>query len=100
MQEHFVDFQPGEGGVENVEVNYEGSIEGSGASGTVLGTLNVTPNADATNGTWIWCGREFAADGATRMAMGGAFSSRLVQTVGTCVAISTFLTGRTLLRKA
>ena len=66
-------YSPGGGGLESVEINYEGTIEGSGASGTVLGTMNVSPSADAKNGTWTWCGREFAADGATRVANGGGF---------------------------
>jgi hypothetical protein len=66
-------YSPGEGGLESVEINYEGTIEGSGSSGTVLGTMNVSPSADAKNGTWTWCGREFAADGATRVANGGGF---------------------------
>ncbi len=66
-------YSPSAGGVETVEINYEGSIEGGGASGTVLGTMNVSPSADAKNGTWTWCGREFAADGATRVANGAGF---------------------------
>jgi hypothetical protein len=66
-------YSPGEGGLESVEINYEGTIEGSGSSGTVLGTMKVSPSADAKNGTWTWCGREFAADGATRVANGGGF---------------------------
>ncbi|MCZ6677428.1 MAG: PEP-CTERM sorting domain-containing protein [Candidatus Poribacteria bacterium] len=65
-----ITYQPGEGGSETAEINYEGTIEGSGASGTVLGTMKVAPAADATNGTWTWCGREFAADGATRVLTG------------------------------
>ena len=68
-----ITYSPGEGGLETAEINYEGTIEGSGASGTVLGTMKVAPAADAANGTWTWCGREFAGDGATRVATGGGF---------------------------
>ena len=68
-----ISYSPGEGGAEYVEINYEGSIQGGGANGTVLGTLSGQPSADLSSGTWTWVGREFGGDGSTRVATGSGF---------------------------
>ena len=66
-------YSPGEGGAETVAMNMEGALDGAAGKLTALGTLTGSPNADATSGTYTWLGRDFAADGATRVATGGGF---------------------------
>ena len=68
-----INYSPADGGTEIVDMNMEGSIEGPNGNLTVLGTLTGRPNADAQSGTYTWLGREFAVDGATRIATGGGF---------------------------
>ena len=68
-------YSPGDGGAETVAMNMEGALEGPDGNLTVLGTLTGSPNADATSGTYTWLGRDFAADGTTRVATGGGYFS-------------------------
>ena len=66
-------YSPGSDGAEIVAMNMEGSLDGPDGKLTALGTLTASPNADATRGTYTWLGRDFAADGSTRLATGGGF---------------------------
>jgi hypothetical protein len=48
-----ITYSPGSAGIENASINMEGSIEGSGASGAILGTMDVAPSEDAKFATYI-----------------------------------------------
>ena len=66
-------YSPGDGGAETVAMNMEGSLDGAAGKLTALGTLTGSPNTAATSGSYTWLGRDFAADGTTRVATGGGF---------------------------
>jgi len=68
-----INYSPTGGGTEIIDMNMEGTMEGPDGAATVLGTLTGEPNEDASGGNYNWIGREFAADGSTRVATGSGF---------------------------
>ncbi len=63
---------PGKGNEEIAQVNMEGEATLDGVTDTVIGTMTVFPNADASTGRWEWCSRAFGEDN-TRVALGAGF---------------------------
>ena len=63
---------PGKGDVETAQINMEGEATLDGVAQTVIGTMAVFPNADASTGRWEWCSRAFGED-STRVALGAGF---------------------------
>ena len=68
-----ITYSPTGGDSEVIDMNMDGTIDGADGTATVLGTLTGSPSADAKSGTYSWVGREFAANGDTRLATGAGF---------------------------
>jgi hypothetical protein len=66
---------PGAGDAEIPQINVEGSATLDGNEESVIGTLTLFPNVEATTGRWEWCSRGFA-ENSTRVGRGGGFFVR------------------------
>ena len=69
---------PGPGKGRRIQMNCEGASTGDVPyPGTILGTLTIEGELNATSGTWSWCGSTFTAEGEILNHDGGGTWERL-----------------------